>query len=387
MSTKFKFIGIAVLVFIAMILLVPSNTEAQEPLEFYSVEPVVTGIHRPIDFVEIPDDSNRFLIVEQRGIIQLMVDGELQPTPFLNLQDRVYFPDGYTEQGLLGLALDPNFVENGRFYVNYTSKNPRGMTKVSRFELSPDNPNAGDPSSESIIITVAQPYANHNGGMLDFGPDGYLYISFGDGGSADDPQGHGQNLRTLLGTIARVDVTSASPYLIPDDNPFVEGTQALPEIWAYGLRNVWRFSFDIQTGDLYLADVGQNEYEEVNFQPTDSPGGENYGWNVFEADEVFRAPAIDNTVMPVASYSHSQGCSISGGYVYRGESLPELDGYYLYGDFCNGQVWWLVRDDDGNWHSDILFDTDMEISGFGQDTDGEVYILDHRGGIYKIVAG
>lgn len=386
---KWKLAGIAVLLAAIVVVITPgvNTTDAQEPQTVFAVEPVVTNVPQPIEYIELPDESGRFLLVQQRGVIRLVDNGTLLADPFLDLTDRVLFPSGYTERGLLGLALDPAFLENGYFYVNYTTQNPAGMTVISRFTMTDISLNTADRSSESVILTQAQPYANHNGGQLTFGPDGYLYISLGDGGSAGDPQNYAQNTRSLLGKILRLDVTSGRPYTIPADNPFVGESSILPEIWAYGLRNVWRFSFDMETGDMYLADVGQNEFEEINFQPADSPGGQNYGWNTFEGDTLYRAPAIQNTTMPVATYSHSEGCSVTGGYVYRGESIPEIDGYYLYGDFCNGRVWWLVRDENGEWQNGVLFETDMQLSGFAQDLSGEVYMLDHRGGVYKIVAG
>ncbi len=385
---KWKFAGFAALLLAAVLVLAPAanQTTAQAPDVAFSVEPIVTGMPAPIEYIELPDGSDRFLLVQQRGMIWMVQDGTVLETPFMDLTDRVFFPDGYTEQGLLGLALDPEFVNNGYLYVNYSTRNPQGMTVISRFTMPDLDANVADRSTESVILTQSQPYANHNGGMLEFGPDGYLYISLGDGGSAGDPQNYAQNTRSLLGKILRLDVKSGTPYTIPEDNPFVGNSSFLPEIWAYGLRNVWRFSFDIETGDMYLADVGQNEWEEINFQPADSPGGQNYGWNAFEGRTVYRAPAIPETVMPVAVYSHNDGCSVTGGYVYRGESIPELDGYYLYGDYCNGRVWGLTQHDSDEWQNSVLFDTDMQISSFAQDRDGEVYLLDHRGGVYKIVA-
>lgn len=377
--------ALLVVIIVGMVLVFTPPSQAQEPSASYTIEEVLTGFVAPIDYIELPNDSGDFLLVQQSGMIYLIEDGVARSEPFIDLRGRVFYPEGYTEQGLLGIALDPEFSENGYFYLNYTARDPQGTTYVSRFNLLEGGELRGDPESEAVILTVDQPYANHNGGMIDFGPDGYLYISLGDGGSAGDPQNNGQNPRTLLGTVLRLDVRSAFPYTIPEDNPFVDGADGAPEIWAYGLRNVWRFSFDIETGDLYLADVGQNEYEEVNFQAADSPGGQNYGWNVFEGTHLYRASGIEGTVMPIAEYNHIDGCSITGGYVYRGETMPELDGYYLYGDYCSGRVWWLTRDESGEWQNGLIFDTDMQISSFGQDRSGEIYILDYRGGIYRII--
>jgi glucose/arabinose dehydrogenase len=222
---------------------------------------------------------------------------------------------------------------------------------------------------------------------LAFGPDGYLYISFGDGGSGGDPEGNGQNLRTLLGTLLRLDVDTASGegYAVPEDNPFVDRDDARPEIWAWGLRNVWRFSFDRATGDLYMADVGQNEWEEIDFQPATSDGGENYGWNAYEGTHPYsgEAPASD-VVMPVLEYDHENGwCSVTGGYVYRGEALPDLQGYYFYGDWCTGTVWAARRDANGDWQSVISLESGRQISSFGEDEAGELYLVDYAGAVLR----
>lgn len=357
---------------------------AQDPAdEPYSLEPVATDLEQPLYLLPSPDDTGRLFVLEQPGRIRVLDrDSHLLDTPFLDLTNKT----GVTanERGLLGLAFHPNFAENGYFYINYTRLDS-GDTVVSRYQIMPDDPNRADPDSEKIIIEIKQPYGNHNGGMIAFGPDGYLYIGMGDGGAGDDPLQNGQNPFTLLGALLRIDVDGGDPYAIPADNPFADGENGLPEIWAVGLRNPWRFSFDTATHDLYIADVGQNEYEEVNFQPADSSGGENYGWNVYEGNHQYLGIPFDEAVFPVAEYSHRNGCSVTGGYVYRGEAIPALQGYYLYGDYCSGTVWWLKQNDTGEWEYDVLIDTDMQITSFGQDLSGEVYIVDRRGGVYRLV--
>ncbi|MCB9436917.1 MAG: PQQ-dependent sugar dehydrogenase [Anaerolineales bacterium] len=357
---------------------------AQDPAdEPYGLQPIVTDLEQPLFLVAAPDDSGRLFVLEQPGRIRIIdSEGNLLSTPFLDLVDKT----GITanERGLLGFAFHPDFANNGTFYIDYTRLDS-GDTVVSRYQISADDPNRADPASETIIIEIDQPYGNHNGGMIAFGPDGYLYIGMGDGGSAGDPLQSGQNSFSLLGALLRIDVDHGDPYAIPDDNPFADGQDGLPELWAIGLRNPWRFSFDIDTNDLYIADVGQNQYEEVNFQPADSTGGENYGWNIYEGNHLYSGIPFDEAVFPVAEYSHSEGCSVTGGYVYRGEAIPALQGYYLYGDYCSGTVWWLKQAEDGKWEHDVLFDTDMQITSFGQDTAGEIYIVDRRGGVYQVV--
>ncbi|MBN2305277.1 MAG: PQQ-dependent sugar dehydrogenase, partial [Anaerolineae bacterium] len=245
------------------------------------------------------------------------------------------------------------------------------------------NANRADPASAVPLLYVQQPYRNHNGGHMAFGPDGYLYVAMGDGGSGGDPDGNGQNLGTLLGTILRldVDVSADNGYAVPPDNPFVDDSAARPEIWVWGLRNAWRFSFDRATGDLYIADVGQNEWEEIHVQPADSPGGENYGWNAYEGTHVYSgtAPASE-VVMPQLEYKHDNGwCSVTGGYVYRGAAIPGLQGYYLYGDWCTGTIWAARQDDAGAWSTVISLESGRAISSFGEDEAGELYLLDHNG--------
>ena len=349
----------------------------------YGLAAVASGFRRPLYLTAAPGAADdRLFVVEQDGTIVTVRDGRRQDPPFLDIRDRVHALAN--EQGLLSMAFDPDFAANGTFYVYYTDF--RGDTVVARYRLAPDNPTVADPGSEEIILRVEQPYSNHNGGLVLFGPDGYLYIGLGDGGSGGDPQGHGQDPRTLLGTILRVDVRRSSTYVVPPDNPFVGQSDRRPEIWAYGLRNPWRFSFDRLTGDLYIADVGQNAWEEVSFQPASSKGGENYGWKVYEGSALFQGPPRAGLTPPISEYGRQEGCSVTGGYVYRGRQLPALVGSYLFGDYCTGYVWALTPQADGSWVRTLLFDTAAQISSFGEDADGEVYVVDRQGTIYRITA-
>jgi len=343
-------------------------------------KPVLSGLEKPVDMADL--GRGRWLILEQPGVVRLVLEGVLQPAPFMDLRDRVGSQG--SEQGLLGIALDPAFEQNGFFYLNYTDQ--RGNTVVARYVLGADG-QTGDVSSEQVILYVEQPYANHNGGGLAFGPDGFLYIGLGDGGSAGDPQGRAQNPNTLLGKMLRLDVHGAQPYAIPADNPYASGEGGRQEIWAVGLRNPWRYAFDRETGDLYIADVGQNKWEEVNFLPAGSPAGVNFGWNYREGMHPYKGTPPAGWVLtdPVWEYGHDKGCSITGGFVYRGEALPELRGVYLLGDYCSGIVWGLWRASDGSWQSMELARTPANISAFAQDRQGEIYLLDHRSGtVYRL---
>lgn len=347
----------------------------------YKLTRLVNGLQRPTYLTHAGDGSGRLFITEQVGRIRLVVNGQLLEQPFLDISSIV--GSRASEQGLLSIAFHPRYASNGHFFVNYTDV--RGDTVVARYKVSAD-PNIADPESGLVLLTIDQPYANHNGGQLQFGPDGYLYIGMGDGGSAGDPQNNGQRLDTLLGKLLRIDVDSASPYGIPPDNPFRSRDDAKPEIWAYGLRNPWRFSFDRATGDLYMADVGQNAYEEVDFQPAASGGGENYGWNFMEGNHPYggRSNRPEFTP-PVAEYSHAEGgCSVTGGYVYRGARLPGLAGIYLFGDYCTGLTWTLYRSAPDTWERRLFLRTNLRISSFGEDEAGELYVLDHVGAVYRL---
>ena len=345
----------------------PEASTFPDPNAFMWQE-IATGLGRPVDLQA--DGSGRLFILEKPGRIRIFRDGHLLPIPFLDITDRVN--DSSNEMGLLGMAFHPNYAGNGFFYVNYTGRD--GATFISRFLASGDT---ADPDSESILLTVAQPFPNHNGGALAFGPDGYLYAGLGDGGSAGDPFGNGQSLNTLLGKILRLDVDSAEPYAIPSDNPFAS------EIWAYGLRNPWRLSFDKVSGDLYIADVGQGEWEEIDYLPSGSGGGTNFGWNFREGAHDYEGNVPAGLTDPVAEYSHAEGgCSVTGGYVYRG-SMPEWNGIYLYGDYCTGFVWGLINSLNGR-QTRLLFDADVRITSFGQDENGEVYLLADGGSVHRL---
>ena len=336
----------------------------------YTWQPVVEGLQRPVDLQ--PDGSGRLFVLEKVGRIRIIENDQLLEAPFLDITDRV--GSSSNEQGLLGLAFHPQYGENGRFYVNYTDLN--GDTVIARFQVT-DDPNTADPNSEVRLLGIDQPYANHNGGVLTFGPDGYLYAGLGDGGSQGDPNENAENPEVLLGKILRLDVDTADPYTVPADNPFGS------EVWAYGLRNPWRISFDQATGDLYIADVGGNEWEEIDFLSAGSPGGTNFGWDHREGAHDFEGGGPEGMIDPVTEYSHAEGgCSVTGGYVYRG-SMPEWNGVYLYGDYCSGFIWGLINNG-GTWQNQQLFDMDVNITSFGQDTAGEIYLVSDNGMIYRL---
>lgn len=346
---------------------------------------IATGFTRPLYVTHAADNSDRIFLVEQVGKIWILKDGLLFEQPFLDIEALISpgaITQSFSEQGLLGLAFHPEFQSNGAFFINYTDR--QGSTVVARYHADAENPERADASSGEILFQLSQPYANHNGGHIEFGPDGYLYIALGDGGSANDPLGAGQNRQLLLGSLLRIDVDGAAPYAIPPDNPFVGDASARDEIWAYGLRNVWRFSFDRATGDMYMADVGQNQWEEINFQPADSGGGENYGWNVWEGKHIFAGGNAPKHVPPIYEYSHSFGCSVTGGNIYRGEAIAELEAVYLFGDWCSGRIWGAWRDQDLKWQARELMKTSIPISSFGEDEAGEVYVIDYGGAIYRL---
>ncbi len=358
-----------------------ATAAAQAPL---SLERVVDGLARPLGVVAPGDGSGRLFVVLQGGRILVLAGGTLLPEPFLDLSDRV---SCCGERGLLGLAFHPDFAANGLFFVNYTDTG--GDTVISRFAVSADADRA-DPTSEVEVLGYAQPFANHNGGQLAFGPDGYLYIGSGDGGSGGDPANNGQSLDTLLGKLLRIDV-DGSPYAIPPDNPFAGNGGARPEIWAYGLRNPWRFSFDRATGDLFVGDVGQSSREEIDFQPAASGGGENYGWRRMEGTLCFDPPSNcddGSLVVPILEYGHDAGCSVTGGFRYRGRAVPELAGVYLFADFCSGTVWGATEAG-GAWSATVLAETGLAVSSFGEDEAGELYLthLDAADGAVYRLAG
>ena len=362
----------------------PPPTAAEEASGRMDVEQVFPNVSFPrmVHLTYADDDTDRLFLVLQPGRIMAFPHrDDAEATEFMDIRERV--SDAGNEEGLLGMALDPDFRETGHFYLSYTAANPR-RSIVSRFSVSSDDPTRGDPDSEFILLVVPQPYANHNGGHIVFGPDGYLYVGLGDGGSSGDPRGNGQDLTTLLGTILRIDVRDASTaarYRIPSDNPFVGRTEGVRhEIWAYGLRNPWRFNFDRETGALWAGDVGQNRYEEVDLI---LPGG-NYGWNVMEGFHCFRAGscAQEGLALPIVEYANpEQGCSVTGGYVYRGARLPSLQGAYVYGDYCSGTIWSLRYD---VLEHRVLAETDLRIAAFAEGPNGELYILSFDGKIYRL---
>lgn len=349
-----------------------------------------SGFTKPLDIQHCGDD--RLFVVEQTGRIKIINgSGTTLATPFLNLVG-VVSPTG-SERGLLGLAFHPDYAENGYFFVNYTDL--LGDTRIARYKVSSADPNVADPGSATILLTIDQPFSNHNGGWIGFGPDGFLYISMGDGGSAGDPDGNGQNTGVLLGKMLRIDVNNpAAPfYFSPPTNPFAGVVAGKDEIWAYGLRNAWRNSFDRITGDLWIADVGQDAWEEINFQPSTSPGGENYGWDCREGFVQFSigcTPMPTDTVSPVHTISHTDGnCSVTGGYVYRGAQWADLWGYYFYIDYCTGIIHSIKSNGSGGWifNDNVLFVTPSSLghSTFGQDYLGELYLANlSTGNIFQI---
>ena len=388
-----RFAALTLPIAASLLLAVAIGVAAQEegpPLSF-GLEPVVGGLERPVFLAEPDDGSGRLFVVEQPGRIRTVVDGVVAPDPFLDITDRV---ESGGEQGLLSVAFHPEFAENGQFFVGYTSQAGEGAgdNTVSRFTVSEDDPSRADPASEEVLLAIADPYPNHNGGLLLFGPDGMLYVGLGDGGASGDPEGNAQDTGTLLGDILRLDVDGVEgdlPYAIPDDNPYADGNGGRPEIWASGLRNPWRFSFDRETGDLWIADVGQNWIEEVNLQPATDQGGANYGWDALEGTSCFADDECDpeGFVAPVAEYTHEFGCSVTGGHVYRGAEIEELVGIYLFGDFCSGLVWGLEPDGESGWTALGPVETGLNISSFAEDQSGNLYLLALDGTVYRLTRG
>lgn len=361
--------------------------EPTAPQDTIALQLVASGLARPVDLTAPPGDRSRLFVVEKTGYIRIVTVNAgvytLLPTPFLNIDSLV--GSGGNEQGLLGLAFHPDYADNGYFYVNYTDN--AGDTVVARYSVSAGDPNLANPASASIVLTVDQPYSNHNGGQVQFGPDGYLYTGFGDGGSGGDPQDRAQNPGVLLGKMLRIDVDGASPYAIPPSNPFVGPGNPLDEIWALGLRNPWRFSFDRLTGALWIGDVGQGNWEEVDLEPAGDPGGRNWGWRCKEGTHIYDTSGncpTDLSVLddPVYEYSHSQGCAISGGYVYRGSPNSSYFGDYLFADYCAGNQLRTLRANGSGW---VRVDHVLappagralsRPTAFGQDALGNVYMID-----------
>jgi glucose/arabinose dehydrogenase len=347
------------------------------------LQTVATGFDAPLLVTNAGDGSGRLFVAEQDGRIFVIDGRKVRREPWLDISE---LTEGAGEQGLLGLAFHPRFEDNGRFFVNYTDN--AGDTVIASYRARGQH--GADPDSARTLLSFDQPFANHNGGGLAFGPDGYLYIGSGDGGSAGDPMGNGQALDTLLGKMLRIDVDRGGdvPYSVPADNPFLSRPGARPEIWAYGLRNPWRFSFDRATGHLWIGDVGQSELEEIDRGDPRAGRGPNYGWNVMEGTACYGGGPCqrEGLKLPVTQYDHDHGCSVTGGYVYRGTQYPELVGGYLFADYCSGKLW-VIDSSRRKPHSPReLLDTDHAISSFGESEEGELYVTDHASGrLLKIV--
>jgi len=371
------------------------------------VQKIAGGFDKPVYVTPMPNHNDEILVFEQKGIIRLVKNGKITKSPFLDISDRVHrpmFPGD--EMGFLGFAFDPNFVDNGFIYVHYDDKDDN--TIISKFTMDGKFP---DRSTEKNILTLAQPYSNHNGGTITFGKDGYLYIGLGDGGSSGDPEKRAQDLTNLFGTILRIDVHTDKPYVVPKDNPFTYYRKFKDEIWAYGLRNPWRFSFDALTGDMIIGDVGQYLWEEINIEYSGGKGGLNYGWNIVEGNHCYPEDSkceVDGFVMPAFEYPNNanyaktlfgikqpdmDGCSITGGYVYRGNNIPDLYGRYIFGDYCTGKIWSILIKNGigGNLidHTKSIMESmgkkEFYLSSFGQDNKNELFIIDYNGTIYKLI--
>ncbi|MGH7819767.1 MAG: PQQ-dependent sugar dehydrogenase, partial [Candidatus Binatia bacterium] len=350
-----------------------------------AIEPFVDGLDRPVHVTHTGDGSGRLFVVEQPGRIRIVSGGAVVVTPFLDISSLV---GCCGERGLLSVAFPPSYGESGggRFYIDYTDL--AGHTVIARYRVS-GNTDLADAASAEILLTVNQPFANHNGGQIEFGPDGHLYVGMGDGGSSGDPQNNAQNKQSRLGKLLRLDVESGvSPFAIPPDNPYV-GTTGDDLVWALGLRNPWRFSFDRLTGDLYIGDVGQQSREEIDFQPAAATAARNYGWRILEGNKCFK-PSSNCTppagyAKPIAEYDHAKGCSVTGGFVYRGAEFPAMEGRYFYGDYCSGRIWGLKRSGASSWVSKVLLDTTLRISSFGEDEAGELYVVNHDGAVLRLV--
>jgi glucose/arabinose dehydrogenase len=357
---------------------VADSTPAASPAEGLALERVASGLRKPLWLTSPPDDP-RLFVLEQTGAVRIIKDGRLLERPFLDLSREV---SSGNEQGLLGLAFHPRYRDNGTFFLNYTDR--AGDTRIERWRVGSD-PDLADPARRELVLEIDQPYANHNGGDVAFGPDGMLYIGMGDGGSGGDPHGNGQNRGALLGKLLRIDVDHGRPYAIPRDNPLVGRAGARGEIWAWGLRNPWRFSFDPTENLLYIGDVGQNRWEEIDVVDSREKGL-NFGWNRMEGRHCYSSGGCDTAglVMPAVEYGHDAGCSVTGGVVYRGSRIPQLVGHYLYADYCSGWVR-SFRWDHGRVVEHRQWSVKPgEVTSFGVDSAGEVYVLAHSGQVYLL---
>lgn len=353
------------------------------------LEPVATGFQLPLQVLSAPGDHERLFVVEQGGLVHIVRDGVIEPRPFLNISGGT---TAFIEQGLLGMAFHPDYDQNGWVFVHYTNLN--GHTRLDRFTVDANDPDKVDPSTRVKILQVQQPDFNHNGGTIAFGPDGYLYLGLGDGGGAGDPGNRAQDGSTLLGKILRLDV-SVAPYRIPPSNPFVGNPTVEDEIWAIGMRNPWRFSFDQETGDLWIGDVGEASWEEVNFEPAGSGGGLNYGWRIMEGPDCHNpSTGCNQTGLTLPLYSMAYGgtpfrCSVIGGFVYRGEEMATMQGRYFFGDYCSGEVFSMRRDANGQVVDFVNHEAELgpigQISSFGEDAAGELYVVSRNGSVYKLV--
>ena len=352
------------------------------PVPELTLQRVAGELTTPVYITPAGDRSDRLFVVEQDGRIRIIRNGRLLAQPFLDIRSKVVSGG---ELGLLSVAFHPRFNSNGRFFVNYTTdRGGRLRTVIAEYRVSVPGRDVAD-AEERILLEIDQPFRNHNGGLNLFGPDGMLYIGMGDGGSGGDPMNAGQRLDTLLGKLLRIDVDGAAPYAIPPDNPFVNRAGARGEIWAYGLRNPWRFSFDRATGRLFLADVGQSQWEEINIIER----GGNYGWRTMEGAHCFNpSTGCDRTglALPIAEYDHEQGCSVTGGYVYRGSRIRALVGRYLFADYCSGRIWALADAGGNRWAMAVALTTDFRVTSFGEDQTGELYVVDHNGAVYRLMA-
>jgi glucose/arabinose dehydrogenase len=347
-------------------------------------ETILSGITAATTITHAGDE--RIFLTEKPGTIRIFYrDGTLEENPFMDIQDRVQDIGG--EQGLLGLAFEPDFCESGRFYVNYTANDGGLVSRISRFTLDSENPSIGDPNSEEILIQFDQDFGNHNGGHIEFGPDGYLYIGTGDGGAGGDPNNRAQDITSLLGKMLRIDVSPETGYEIPADNPYIFDDFGQDEIWSYGWRNPWKFAFDREFGDLYIADVGQNAFEEVNFEAVDAPGGLNYGWRCYEGNSEFNTNDCEASsyVFPIAEYPHNNGnCSVTGGRVYRGPSFEAFDGWFFYTDYCSGLSWAVTQIGDNTFIQEFGSIGETFITTFGEDVWGEIY-FSNGGDVHRLL--